>query len=287
MTTPPPAELKPPKKIASPPPFETDALRKGLHAFTNLKYLYETSERNIGWFKWGVYIFYDYDREPIYVGQTNEKVSGRISRHLTNQRTDAVAMNVLDPFEVFEIEVYPLPEYQKVNSKHPDFKEAREKLTGTSRQERQNTQFHRRAGRPQAGVELKSTKKHLDALEYYVHQKAIAESKFKAILNEKDPDPPKLSITLPNSVRGAIVSHEVLKLRSHPDVRIARRSQTIAKLAQVISERDIQKNGGLRRVLLVQSQRLESLAKERYHSLGGEVLVEHGSESAEEESEDE
>jgi hypothetical protein len=62
------------------------------------------------------------------------------------------------------------------------------------------------------------------------------------------------------------------------DVRIARRAQTIAKLAQVISERDIQKHGGLRRVLLVQSQRLESLAKERFLSLGGQALVEHGSE---------
>jgi hypothetical protein len=95
-----------PSKISSPPPFETASLRKGLHAFSKLRYPDETSEHNVGWFKWGVYIFYDYDQEPIYVGQTNEKVSGRISRHLTNQRTDAVAMSVLDPFEVFEIEVY-------------------------------------------------------------------------------------------------------------------------------------------------------------------------------------
>ena len=87
MTKPPrSAKLAPAKKMTA-PPFETDALRKGLQAFTNLKYPYETTERNIGWFKWGVYIFYDYDQEPIYVGQTNEKVSGRISRHLTNQRT--------------------------------------------------------------------------------------------------------------------------------------------------------------------------------------------------------
>jgi hypothetical protein len=80
-------------------------------------------------------------------------------------------------------------------------------------------------------------------------------------------------------LRGRIVSDEVLTLRSHMDVRIARRAQTIAKLAQVISERDIQKHGGLRRVLLVQSQRLESLAMARFISLGGEALVEHGSES--------
>ncbi|MGB7975003.1 MAG: GIY-YIG nuclease family protein [Roseiarcus sp.] len=232
--------------VAKEPPFETASLRKGLHAFAKLKYPNENSEHNIGWFKWGVYIFYDYDLEPIYVGQTNEKISGRISRHLTNQRTDAVAMSVLDPFEVFEIEVYPLPEYQGVNSKHRDFKTA---------------------------------KTHLDPLEYFVHQKAIGESKFKAILNEKDPERPRLTIVPPKPRRERIVSDEVFKLRSHPDVRIARRAQTIAKLAQVISERDIQKHGGLRRVLLVQSRRLGSLAKERFVSLGGEALVEHGSES--------
>jgi hypothetical protein len=155
-------------------------------------------------------------------------------------------MSVLDPFEVFEIEVYPLPEYRSVSSKHRDFKTA---------------------------------KGHLDALEYYVHQRAIGESKFKAILNEKDPERPKLAIVPPKPRRARIVSDEVSKLRSHPDVRIARRAQTIAKLAQVISERDIQKHGGLRRVLLVQSRRLGSLAKERFISLGGEALVEHGSES--------
>jgi hypothetical protein len=47
----------------------------------------------------------------------------------------------------------------------------------------------------------------------------------------------------------------------------------------VISERDIQKHRGLRRVLLVQSQRLESLAGERYDSLGGQALVDRGPES--------
>ena len=64
--------------------------------------------KSIGNSKYGVYVFYDYDGEPIYVGQTAEKLRARIGRHLTNQRTDAVAMNVLDPFEVAEIEVWPL-----------------------------------------------------------------------------------------------------------------------------------------------------------------------------------
>jgi hypothetical protein len=234
-----------PKKPASPPPFETASLREELRAYMQLKYPHDgDGNHHIGWYKWGVYIFYDYDGEPIYVGQTNEKVSGRISRHLTNQRTDAVAMSVLDPFEVYEIEVYPLPEFQLVNNK-PDFKMAKMKL---------------------------------DALEFLVHQKAIEDSKFKAILNEKDPDAPKISINPPAPLRGCIVSDKVKALRSHLDVRVARRAQTIAKLAQVISERDIQKNGGLRRVLLVQSQRLASLAEQRYYSLGGEALVERGPE---------
>jgi hypothetical protein len=64
--------------------------------------------KKIGNAKWGVYAFYDYDGEPIYVGQTYESLRQRIGRHLTNQRTDAVAMNVLDPFEVAEVEVWPL-----------------------------------------------------------------------------------------------------------------------------------------------------------------------------------
>ena len=59
----------------------------------------ETSEpinQKIGNFRYGVYAFFDYDGEPIYVGQTNEQLRVRIRRHLTNQRTDAVAMKVLD-----------------------------------------------------------------------------------------------------------------------------------------------------------------------------------------------
>lgn len=58
--------------------------------------------------KWGVYAFFDYDGEPIYVGQTNEQLRTRVRRHLTNQRTDAVAMRILDIFEVAEIELWPL-----------------------------------------------------------------------------------------------------------------------------------------------------------------------------------
>ena len=61
----------------------------------------------VGNCKHGVYLFYDYDGEPIYVGRTSEGLRIRIGRHLTNQRTDAVAMSILDPFEVAEIEMWP------------------------------------------------------------------------------------------------------------------------------------------------------------------------------------
>ena len=67
----------------------------------------DPNKRRVGDCKYGVYLFYDYDDEPIYVGQTRESLRSRIRRHLTNQRTDAVAMSVLDPFEVAEIEMWP------------------------------------------------------------------------------------------------------------------------------------------------------------------------------------
>jgi len=56
----------------------------------------------------GVYALYDFDDIALYVGKTTEGLGKRIQRHLTNQRTDAVGMGVLDPLEVAEIEVWPL-----------------------------------------------------------------------------------------------------------------------------------------------------------------------------------
>src|SRR5438105_2957228 len=86
-------------------PSDVASIRKEISSFFASP---DESGRKIGNSKWGVYAFYDYDGEPIYVGQTFEGLGGRIGRHLTNQRTDAVAMNVLDPFEVAEIRVWPL-----------------------------------------------------------------------------------------------------------------------------------------------------------------------------------
>jgi hypothetical protein len=97
-------------------PFETEELRKGLSAFLDrsIEVTIGITKKTmrLGAIKWGVYTFYDYDNEPIYVGQTKEMLGPRIRRHLTNQRTDAVAMNVLDPFDVHSIRVWPLPEFE-------------------------------------------------------------------------------------------------------------------------------------------------------------------------------
>lgn len=220
------------------PPFETEDLRANLAAFISTPFDDPVlgRARPVGSFTWGVYAFFDYDGEPIYVGQTKEKISTRIRRHLTNQRTDAVAMSVLDPFEVYEIEVWPLPQYEKTSK-----------------------------------ADL-AAKAHLDALEHLVYDNAVANSTFKAVLNEKDPPAPTVAVTAPPSLRYRIVSEHVHKIRSHPDFRTARRALIISRLAQVIAERKVQ--GGLRRVLLTQAKRLQWLADRRYNALGGAASVE-------------
>lgn len=232
-------------------PFETSELRKGIKAFFQ-ETMYDDpvtgAKVKVGSYKWGVYAFYDYDGEPIYVGQTKEKLSGRVGRHLTNQRTDAVAMSVLDPFEVADIEVWPLAEFEGVNSK--------------------------------SGERFKNAKAHLDALEHAIFSRLRDESHFQAILNEKDPPSPTVTVEEPKSVRGTIVSAKVRELRDHPDTRLARRALIVSKLAQVISEREVKI--GLRRVLVTQAKRIRWLAEQRFESLGGEAKVEKGPENSDE-----
>lgn len=202
--------------------------------------------------KCGVYVFYDYDAEPIYVGQTYEKIRTRIRRHLTNQRTDAVAMNVLDPFEVAEIEVYPFYDLERAqpNESRPNY-EARMKAT-------------------------------LAAAEYTIYQHVLKASALGAVLNEGD-IAPREPIELPAAHRGRIIPDSIYDQRKHPDVRIARRANTIAALTRVISERDVSK--GLRRTLLTQARRLERLASQRLAEIGGGYPVEQpGSETGEDEN---
>ncbi len=207
---------------------ETQQLRAALKSATQS--IYPGTERAIGSFTCGVYAFFDYDGEPIYVGQTVESLSGRVGRHLTNQRTDSVAMAVLDPYEVCWIEFYPLIDF--------DGKKGRDAKNAVSR------------------------------LELAVYTKLIDESSFSAILNEKSPAAIEGAIDVPQPLRCKIVSEHVEIMRGHPDVRLARRAQTISRLAQIISERQV--NVGLRKTLLVQAKRLAYLADVQFSAWGGE-----------------
>ena len=190
----------------------------------------DSEGRRTGNAQFGIYAFYDYDGEPIYVGQTAEQLRVRIRRHLTNQRTDAVAMNVLDPFEVADVEMWP---------------------------------FWNLEGRRATDESVKSL---LASAEYTVFSRLIESSAFSAVLNEVAV-PQADEIDLPQSFRYRIVPEPVYSRRRHPDLRIARRASTIAKLAEVISQRAVQ--NGLRTTLLTQARRLEDLAGRRLADLTG------------------
>jgi hypothetical protein len=144
-------------------------------------------------------------------------------------------MSVLDPFEVAYIQVWPL--------RYPPVPEDDK-------------------------VEFRHW---LSACEFTVFQNVLDLSKLKAVLNEKD-IPISPLVKLPPSFRARIVPDGVFEPRNHPDVRIARRANTIARLAQVISERDV--SAGLRKTLLTQAQRLERLASIRFKEFGDAVPVE-------------
>jgi hypothetical protein len=214
-------------------PGDVDAIRKEIRAFLQTK---DPGGNSIGSSAFGIYAFYDYDREPIYVGKTYEGLSSRIGRHLTNQRTDAVAMNVLDPFEVAEIRVWPL-DFYKLNKNE--------------------------------ALEL------LAQAEYTVYQKLLRESKLNAVLNEKPP-PATARFKLPKDYRGQIIPEEIYPARKHPDIRIARRASTIASLARVISERKVSKGlrrtllTQARRLEKLAAERLRDFADQSYEEADDE-----------------
>lgn len=207
--------------MAKNPPTEVAKIRNAIRTFFDT--VDEASGRKVGSAKCGVYAFYDYEDEPIYVGKTIENLSGRIGRHLTGRRSDAVAKYVLDPFEVLSIEIWPMFSLED------------------------------------SSVEAK--KLVVDAAEYEVFQKVLAESKFGAVLNEGDIPEPFERVRLPQSWKGRIIPEELYEERKHPDIRLARRAGTIANLARLISERSVEDN--IRQTLLVQAQRLEHLAQQR------------------------
>lgn len=171
----------------------------------------------------GAYAFYDYDGEPIYVGQTTEDFATRIGRHLRGQRSDTLAYRILDPFEVAEMELYPVEHLRK-----------------------------------EPAAEKRSQ---VDAIEYSVYVHAIGNSRYQAILNEKIP-PVSPLVELPTSYRFTLIPDDMRADREHPDVRIARRAETLARVAAVAHERG-EVSPGLRRVIVIQAVRLADLAAAR------------------------
>jgi hypothetical protein len=171
----------------------------------------------------GAYAFFDFDGEPIYVGQTKEDFATRIGRHLRGQRTDTLAYRILDPFEVAEVELWPVEHARNLPS-------------------RERTAL-------------------IDQLEYSAYLTAIEESKYKAILNEKIP-PKSVRAELPRSYHFNLIPPELREDREHPDVRIARRAETLARVAAVAHERG-EVSAGLRRVIVIQAVRLADLAAAR------------------------
>ena len=137
-------------------------------------------------------------------------------------------MNVLDPFEVAEIEMWPFWSLQDAE------KALAEEIVSRA--------------------------------EYTVFCQAIRKSAFGKVLNEREPEPAE-EIELPSPIRVSILPPDLRRKREHPDVRIARRAQTIANLARVISERQVRI--GLRQTLLAQAQRLEELTNEEWEGLDG------------------
>lgn len=111
---------------------------------------------------------------------------------------------------------------------------------------------------------------YLNNAEFTVYEMLVAESKFGAVLNEKRPSG-TCKVELPDAIPYSIIPEEMRPQRKHPDVRIARRASTIAYLARVISEREV--DAGLRHVLVLQAQRLELLAKERLAQFAKEKPV--------------
>jgi hypothetical protein len=107
----------------------------------------------------------------------------------------------------------------------------------------------------------------MERAEWTVYDESVRASRFGAILNEKYIVPAK-RVKLPRPVRAVIAPAAWESRNEHPDVRLARRAQTIASLARVASERDV--SHGLRRTLRVQAERLLYLATERYNALGGD-----------------
>lgn len=121
-------------------------------------------------------------------------------------------MRILNVFEVAEMELWPLWEYEDIDDH----------------------------GRQDARDDL-------NAVEYSAYLQAIENSRFRAILNEKIP-PVSPERDLPPSRRFNLISEEIRRERGHPGVRWPGWAETISQLAAVAHERR-EVSDGLSRVL--------------------------------------
>ena len=67
---------------------------------------------------------------------------------------------------------------------------------------------------------------------------------------------------MPPSLRWSLIDEQIRDERSHPDIRIARRAESVSRLAAVARERG-EVSEGMRRVLVIQALRLALIAAER------------------------
>ena len=104
------------------PPSEVRKIREKIKEFFDQT---AVSGDKIGSSTCAVYAFFDYDGEPIYVGQTIEVLRGRVGRHLTGRRSDAVDPLELPPSYRGRI----IPDDLYADRKHPDIRIARRAAT--------------------------------------------------------------------------------------------------------------------------------------------------------------
>jgi hypothetical protein len=185
---------------------EQDIAQRGVRlreGAVRVRHALQRASAAVGPAPFGVYTFYDYDGHAMYVGKTSEGISVRVRRHLTNQRTDAVAMSVLDPLEVVEVEVWPLW--------------------------------------PADDLQREEARTFIGSLEYAVEQECVAHG--DRLFNEKKIPPVDDPPALPASVRFDVLSPENRARLGHPDLRIARRSAVSARLASRIVERSLKNVG--------------------------------------------
>ncbi|WP_243707293.1 GIY-YIG nuclease family protein [Micromonospora sp. KC606] len=183
----------------------------------------DTDGRVWGNARFGCYAFYDLDGEVLYVGSASEGLRTRVRRHLTGHRTDAVATRILDVHEVAELELWPIWALEEVG-----------------RSDRLRVQNE------------------LPGIESAIYRRAVAENQFGPPLNEVTPADMNPA-TLPPSRRFALLDESIRQERSHPDARLARRAENLARLASTVLERG-SANDGMRRALLIQAARFTALA---------------------------